>query len=164
MSEDKAMQALRTGLEITQELLAMKREALGDDYRLTRPYWEAEREITEAIASLDSKPATEQAHELALLVRGDGGAFRIAWPDNLLPIYAMPAGVYKLYASPPTEQATQPARVPLTEEQIHEMALKEGDYDSRSCCWSFNGDPDCRYNLTNLVRAIERAHRIGEAG
>ena len=52
----EAVQALRTGLEMTQELLAMKREALGDDYRLTRTYWEAEREITEAIAAAIKEP------------------------------------------------------------------------------------------------------------
>lgn len=51
-------QALRTGLEMTQELLAIKREALGDDYSRTRTYWEAERELSAAIVSLEAQPAT----------------------------------------------------------------------------------------------------------
>lgn len=42
----------------------------------------------------------------------------------------------------------------LTDEQIHELALKEGDYDERTCCWSFNGDSDCRYNIFNFARAV----------
>ena len=64
-----------------------------------------------------------------------------------------------LAASPPL---AAPA-VPLTYGQIDAMAGKEGDFDIRSRCWSFNGDPEWHYNLTNFVRAIERAHGIGLA-
>lgn len=47
----RMLEALRTGLEMTQELLAMKRLALGDDYTKTCDYWEAERELSAVIAA-----------------------------------------------------------------------------------------------------------------
>lgn len=59
MSTDSKLEALRTGLEMAQELLAIKREALGDDYRLTRTYWEAERELQAALAEAEQEQAGE---------------------------------------------------------------------------------------------------------
>jgi len=60
-------------------------------------------------------------------------------------------------------QDKQAEAQPLTDEQIEDMARTEGDYDMHNDCWAFNGDPQCRYNLTNFARAIERAHGIGAA-
>jgi len=60
-TQDKVAQALRTGLEMTQELLAMKHGALGDDYMRTRSYWAAEREISAALAEHEAaQPAPAQ--------------------------------------------------------------------------------------------------------
>lgn len=75
MNKDKLAQALRAGLEAAQELLAIKREALGDDYTKTRGYWEAERELSAALAAHE---AEKQAGPVAW-VRWDGGACPIPW-------------------------------------------------------------------------------------
>lgn len=59
----------------------------------------------------------------------------------------------------------------ISPEQLHEMALKEGDYDARQCCWSFNSDADMRCSLPNLLAAViaerdrqwlERLEPVGE--
>jgi hypothetical protein len=59
---EQLAQALRTGLEMTQELLAIKRDALGDDYSRTRTYWEAEREISAALAQHEAQRAQAAGH------------------------------------------------------------------------------------------------------
>jgi hypothetical protein len=53
MSEDKAVMALRTGLEVALELLAMKGEALGHDSERIQTYKDAVMELREALADLD---------------------------------------------------------------------------------------------------------------
>ena len=65
--------------------------------------------------------------------------------------------------SPVPYAAAQAKAEPLTQVQIDEMAHKQADYDERNCCWTFNADEQCRYNLTNFVRAIEAHHGIGAA-
>lgn len=77
--------ALRTALEMAQELLAMKREALGDDYRLTRNYWEAEREITAAIAAHEAQPQPKGTAAPALPAVAEARGF-----------VAFGAGVYRV--------------------------------------------------------------------
>ncbi len=44
-----------------------------------------------------------QPEPLGILRRGDGGSFRLRWPENLLPIYAMAEGEHKLYAAAPAQ-------------------------------------------------------------
>ncbi len=60
MSADKLAQALKAGIEAAQELLAIKREALGDDYTKTRSYWETERELVAALAAHQAEHPTDQ--------------------------------------------------------------------------------------------------------
>lgn len=59
--EKQLAEALRTGLEAAQELLAIKREALGEDYARTRSYWAATREIATALAAYEEQAAQQGA-------------------------------------------------------------------------------------------------------
>ncbi len=67
MSEDKAVIALRTGLEVALELLAMKGEALGHDSERIQTYKDAVAELREALAAHEAdkpEPLTPREHEL----------------------------------------------------------------------------------------------------
>jgi hypothetical protein len=92
---EQLAQALRTGLEMTQELLAIKRDALGDDYSRTRTYWEAEREISAALAQqAQAVPASKWedaeewmplAWELCANECGEEACTELVWEGGPIP-------------------------------------------------------------------------------
>lgn len=77
-------EALRTGLEMTQELLAMKREALGDDYQWTRAYFEAERELSAALAAFDAQQAAPMSPKPVSGTSEPAQGERDAWIDETM--------------------------------------------------------------------------------
>lgn len=174
MSEDKAVMALRyiEGLALADE-----------GYRDLPTIAAAARE---ALADIDSKPATEQAEPV------DRQAAFEAWLENypiqvveddyeicfdafmagmkaaqparsdFVPMpenenqaagFALVGEAWLREHAPHRLKATQPARVPLTEEQIDDMIADA----NRGFCIE-------RADYIKAVRDTERAHGIGEAG
>jgi hypothetical protein len=113
----------------------------------------------EALAAHEAEAKAAPADSAVLLWQAMNEAEKVGnrTDDKLIVEFLRRAGY--VIAAAPVNPSPTPA--PLTDEQIDAMAHKEGDYDERTCCWSFNGDTQCRYNLTNFARAIERAHGIG---
>ena len=104
---------------------------------------------------LDSKPATEQAMPV------DRQAAFEAWLENY-PIQIVEDDYEQCFdAFMAGMQATQPARAPLSPEQI-DQAFTEAKSD---LCAATSGSTkeEVRALRQAVVRAIERAHGIGEA-
>lgn len=155
--------------------------------------WVEVARLRETLATLDSKPATEQAFgwtgnpdaDLALILldrlddTGEGNADRIEQLDGIVrklattgqassdfvPMpenedqaagFALVGEAWLRQHTPHRLRATQPARAPLTEEQIDAIC-------DRLECWSGFG-LGATFNHRSFARAIERAHGIGEAG
>lgn len=101
---------------------------------------------------LDSKPATEQADPDSLRDHIRRAHMKLSCAQEAVPL-ARTVLVSEALESLDAAMATQPARAPLTEEQIDDMLADA----NRGFCIE-------RDDYIKAVRDTERAHGIGEAG
>jgi hypothetical protein len=132
---------MSTALDTLQALTERLSQCIGDGF-----------DSNENIAAYEAGVALieqmQRAQPVGKLIRGEGGAFRYSFGDDLLAVYALPPGEHSLYAT----QQPESRKEPLTSHEILLALTRAG----------IGGACTFDHELA-VARVVEAAHGIQSA-